>query len=53
MGEVERIALEISNPDSTSFSQHLSFHELKALTAPHASDVAKVYKSRLFATEEM
>ncbi|PRP78809.1 hypothetical protein PROFUN_00982 [Planoprotostelium fungivorum] len=42
MGEVERIALEISNPDSTSFSQHLSFHELKALTAPHASDVAKV-----------
>ncbi|PRP86510.1 hypothetical protein PROFUN_05292 [Planoprotostelium fungivorum] len=41
LDEVERIALEISNPDSPSFSQHLSFHELKALTAPHASDVAE------------
>jgi len=42
LDDVERIALEISDPDSSTYSQHLSFDELQTMTRPLDHEVKKV-----------
>ncbi|PRP86285.1 tripeptidyl peptidase I precursor [Planoprotostelium fungivorum] len=42
LDQVERLAIDISDPESSSYSQHLTFEQLNGLTSPHDEDIQRV-----------